>query len=183
MSRRLPRVLIAVPVVVAATIAAGMLGVASGEGPAGSTASRAVSVEGVGTIPVGSDDTAAQATAVYREAMAKALADAQAKAAFLAEKAGGSAGAAVSVVEDGGYIECTSAGSEYASYEGEQPDFGYGRSTTVAAAPESAASKGAAPGPTVSHRPKTKHRHKARKAAAATRCNLTANVSVVYGLA
>jgi len=174
-------VLIAVPVLAAAAIAAGMLGVASGEGPVGSTASRAVSVEGVGTIAIGSDDTAAQATAVYREAMAKALADAQAKAAFLAEKAGGSAGAAVSVVEDGGYIECTSAGSEYAGYEGEQPDFGYGRSTVVAT-PEVAASKGAAPRPTVSHRPRVKRRHKARKAAA-TRCNLTANLSVVYGLA
>jgi len=180
MGRRLRWALIVVPVVAVAAVAAGMLGVASGEGPAGSTAVRSVSVEGVGTASIGSDDTAAQATAVYREGMAKALADAQAKAAFLAEKAGGSVGAAVSVVEDGGYIECSAPGAEYFDYEGEQPDFGYGRNPSVAAAaPESAASKSA---PTVSHRPKVKRRHKARKASAA-RCSLTADVSVVYGLA
>ena len=54
----------------AAAIALGMLGVASGEGPAGSTAARSLSVEGVGTLPIGVADTAAQATAVYREGMA-----------------------------------------------------------------------------------------------------------------
>ena len=180
MKGRLRWLLVLVPVL-AALVAAGTLGVASGEGPVGSTAARSVSVEGVGTVPIGNGDTAAQATASYREGMAKALADAQAKAAFLAEKAGGSTGAAVSIVEDGGYIECSAPGSEYFDYEGEQPDFGYGRSPTIAAAPENALSK-SAPAPTVSHRPKVKRRHKARKATA-VHCSLTANVSVVYGLA
>ena len=181
MSRRLRWTLIVVPAIAAAAVAAGMLGVASGEGPVGSTAARSVSVEGVGTVPIGNGDTAAQATAVYREGMAKALADAQVKAAFLAEKAGGSVGAALNIVEDGGYIECSAPGSEYFDYEGEQPDFGYGRSLSVAASPENALSK-SAPAPTVSHRPKLKRRRRARKASV-VRCSLTADVSVVYGLA
>ncbi len=181
MGRRLRWALPAILAIAVAAVAASMLGVASGEGPVGSSAARSVGVEGVGTVPIGNGDTAAEATAVYREGMAKALADAQAKAAFLAEKAGGSVGAAVSIVEDGGYIECSAPGSEYFDYEGEQPDFGYGRSLTAVAAPQSAASKGAA-APTVSHRPKVKRRHRARKATAA-RCSLTANVAVVYGLA
>lgn len=179
MKSRSRRLVILVGTLALAVVGAGMLGVASGEGPVGSTATRRVSVQGTGTVPIGDGDTAAQATAVYREGMAKALADAQAKAAFLAEKAGGSVGAAVSIVEDGGYIECSAPGSEYVSYEGEQPDFGYGRTPSEAATPESAAVKSA---PTVSHRPKVGRRHKAKKAAA-THCSLTADVSVLYGLA
>ncbi|MCW3032423.1 MAG: hypothetical protein QOK19_254 [Solirubrobacteraceae bacterium] len=166
----------------AAAIALGMLGVASGEGPAGSTAARSLSVEGVGTVPIGIADTAAQATGVYREGMAKALTDAQAKAAFLAEKSGAPLGAVGSLVEDGGYIECTGVeGPNYSGYEGEQPDFGYGRAPIAAAAPLGASVKGTS-APTVSHRPKVKRkRHTAHKAASA-RCNLTANVSAVYAL-
>ena len=182
MRRRLLPVVIIVTLLASAAVAASMLGVASGEGPVGSTASRSVSVQGVGVVPIGAEDTAAQATAVYREGIAKALADGQAKAAFIAEKAGGALGAAVSIVEDGGYIECSSPGSGYASYEGEQPDFGYGRTPVTAAAPEGlATSKGTSSAPSVSHRPKVKRRHRAKKATAA-HCNLTANVSVVYGL-
>lgn len=173
--------LIAIPVLAVAAIAAGMLGVASGEGPVGSSGARTVSVQGVGVVPIGIADTAAQADAVYREGIAKALADAQSKAAFIAAQAGGSAGAAVSITEDGGYIECSAPGSEYLNYEGEQPDFGYGRTPTLAAAPVGNA-KDVASAPTVSHRPKVKHRRKAKKATAA-HCNLSANVSVIYGLA
>jgi hypothetical protein len=183
MSGRHRAALIAVLIVAAAAIAAGMLGVASGEGPAGSTAARTVSVEGAGTVPIGIADSAAQATAVYREGMAKALTDAQAKAAFLAEKSGVSLGAVVTLVEDGGYIECSGPeGREYGSYEGEQPDFGYGRSPIAAAAPLSATSKGTA-APTVPHKPKAKKRRRIAHKASASRCNLTADISAVYALA
>jgi len=165
----------------AVAVAAGMLGIASGEGPAGSTAARTISVEGVGTVPIGPLDSAAQATAVYREGMARALADGQTKAAFLSEKSGAALGVALSIVEDGGYIECTGAeGQPYNEYEGEQPDFGYGRTASPAAAPQAPAAANGTAGPTVSHRPKARHkRHKAKQATAG-RCNLTANVSLVY---
>ncbi|HEX9480827.1 MAG TPA: SIMPL domain-containing protein, partial [Solirubrobacteraceae bacterium] len=149
---------------------------------AGSTAARSVGVEGVGTVPIGTADSAAQATSVYREGMAKALIDAQAKAAFLAEKSGVSLGAVVSLVEDGGYIECSGPeGREYGGYEGEQPDFGYGRSP-IAAAPLSASAKGTA-APTVSHKPRAKKRRRSAHRASASRCNLTADVSALYALA
>ncbi len=182
MTLRRRTVLIAAPIAAAGAIAAGMLGVATGEGPAGSTAARTVSVEGVGIVPIGVDDNSAQATAVYREGMAKALSDGQSKAAFLAEKSGVALGAVVSIVEDGGYIECTGGeGESFGGYEGEQPDFGYGRTPSPVAAPVSSTPKGAS-APTVSHRPKPHHkRHKAHKATA-IRCNLTANVSAIYAL-
>jgi hypothetical protein len=181
MSARRRAVLVVVLTGAVAAIAVGMLGVASGEGPAGSTSARTLSVEGVGTLTIGASDTAAQATAVYREGMAKALADAQNKASFLAEKSGAPLGAVVSIVEDGGYIECTGVeGQSYGGYEGEQPDFGYGRNPTVVAAPVGASVKSTS-APTVSHRPKAKRKHKAHKATAG-RCNLTADVSAVYAI-
>jgi hypothetical protein len=174
-----------------AAIAAVTLGAASGEGPAGSTAARRLSVQGVGTLPIGVGDSAAQATAVYREGMAKALADGQAKAAFLAEKSGIPLGAAVTIVEDGGSIECTGAYEEegsaaYARYEGEQPDFGWGHDPGVLVGPSGSAvapTSSVAPARGVSHRPKAKKRKKAHKASTSTvRCNLTANVSAIYAL-
>ncbi len=169
---------------VVAALAIGLLGVASGEGPAGSTATRTVSVEGIGVVPIGTSDTAAQATVVYREAMAKALADGQAKAAFLAEKAGVALGAVTSMVEDGGSIECTSLdGREYEGYEGEQPDFGYGRSPVAAAAPVANSLAKGTQAPTVSHRPKVRpHRHASARKASAAKCNLTASVAAIYAL-
>lgn len=191
MTRRRKAVLLGVALTLAAALTAMMLGVASGEGPAGSTAPRTISVGGVGTVPIGIKDKASEATAVYREGMAKALLDAQAKASFLAEKSGGAVGTAISVVEDGGSIECTGAYEEegsaaYVRYEGEQPDFGWGRDPGVvpgssgAVAPTSAAATKKA----VSHRPKAKKRKRrpaAKKAATSTaKCNLTAEVDAIY---
>jgi hypothetical protein len=177
-------ILIGVPVCAAAAAAAGMLGVASGEGPTGTATPRTISVQGVGTVPIGARDDAATATATYREGAAKALADAQAKASFLAGRAGVTITAVQSLAEDGGYIECSSPTSEYASYEGQQPDFGFASAPSVIAGAGAAApSAGLKASPQVSHRPRVKHKkHPAAKKAAATSCNLTAQVSVVYAL-
>jgi hypothetical protein len=172
---------------VAALVAVSMLGVASAEAPTGSASARTLSVEGVGTLPVGSHDSAAAATAAYREGMAKALVDGQSKAVFLAEKSGAALGAVVSIVEGGGYIECTGTSTEYAEYEGEQPDFGQGvqPSSVSAATPDAAASPEEEKASSrVSHRPKRKHKKRpvAKKASAAASCTLTANVSLVYAI-
>ena len=158
-----------------------MLGVASGEGPTGTATPRTISVQGTGTLPIGARDDAATATATYREGAAKALVDAQAKASFLASKAGVTITAVQSIGEDGGYIECSSATSEYAEYEGAQPDFGYAPAPSVPAAAGVSAptAKGA---PHVSHRPKARRKKPAAHKAAATSCNLTAQVSVLYAL-
>ena len=121
-------------------------------------------------------------TATYREGAAKALADAQTKASFLASHAGVTITAVQSIGEDGGYIECSSPTSEYAEYEGAQPDFGY------ASVPSFGVSSGAvapaaqsAPAKRVSHRPRIKRKPAAKKASA-TSCNLTAQATVVYAL-
>jgi hypothetical protein len=117
--------------------------------------------------------------------MAKALADAQTKGVFLATNSGTTLGGALTVTEQGGYIECADP-SGYAEYQGEQPDFGYGLQVNVtpdkedAAAPEAASSVGSSR--QVSHRPKVKSKHPVAKKAAVTSCNLTAQVAVVYGV-
>jgi hypothetical protein len=173
---------------VVALVAVSMLGVASAEAPTGSTSARTLSVEGVGTLPVGSRDSAAAATAAYREGMAKALVDGQSKAAFLAEKSGAALGAVVSIVEGGGYIECTGTSTEYAEYEGEQPDFGQGSQplSVSTAAPEAAATSPAKEesASRVSHKPKRKHKKHpvAKKSSVAASCTLTADVSLVYAI-
>ena len=60
MSGRRRTILVAVPVCATAAIAAGMLGVASGEGP--SASARTLAVQGTGTVPIGARDDAASAT-------------------------------------------------------------------------------------------------------------------------
>lgn len=191
MGRRGRAILIAV-LVLAAAIVAGTIGIAAGEGPAGSTASRSVDVQGVGVVPIPPKATAAQATAVYREGQAKALADGQAKAQFLAEKEGVALGVPVTTVEDGGSIECSGwvegeGYSRYVPYEGEQPDFGVARITSSGSGSGPAVLGTAAPAPAaanrVAHRPKGKRRHTAKKAAAsAPGCNLTAEITLGYAL-
>jgi uncharacterized protein YggE len=181
------RALAAILTVVAVLFAANMLGVAVAEAPT-VAALRTISVQGTATLPIGQDDKAAEATAVYREATAAAIVDGQSKAAFLAGKLGSSLSAVQSVVEDGGYINCTAAGeTEYAEYEGEEPDFGYGRQTNVGAvvptsvaAPSKESSSGATPKPRLKKR---KHRHTTAKKAAAGSCKLQAQVSLIYAIA
>lgn len=161
--------------------AANMLGVAVAEAPTG-TATRTVSVQGIANLPIGQSDSAAEATNVYREAMAAAVNDGQSKASFLATKVGATASQIQSVVEDGGYIQCTAPGeSSYAQYEGEEPDFGSAPRALVAAPSAASASPAvgvAAPGA----RPKHKRKRAKAKRAVAGSCKLTAQVSLVYTL-
>jgi len=185
MGRRSKLILIGA-VAAVALLAAALLGVAAGEGPAGSSSARNVDVEGVGVVPIPAKATAAQATAVYREGMAKALADGQAKAQFIAEHEGVALGVPVTTVEDGGSIECSGyvegAGfSRYVGYEGEQPDFGVARITSSGSGTPAPAFSGAAvkSAPHVSHRPKGKH---PAKKASATSCELTAELTLGYAL-
>jgi uncharacterized protein YggE len=172
----------AIAVLATALIAVGVLSVASAEttpapAPAASSPVRTVSVEGVASEALAAEASAATATAAYRQGMADAISDGQAKAQFLAEKAGGTLGAPQSVSEGGGSIEC----SEGQEYLGAQPDFGNGSDVRVFA-PESAA---ASPTP-LAHKPAAKHhkkKHKAKaKAAVAGSCTLSTQVAIVYQL-
>jgi hypothetical protein len=178
-----------IPIVVAGMAATGLLAggvlvlAAEAETTSSSTPQttaplRTVSVQGVATAPVISTASAEMATAAYRQAMAAAIADGQAKAQFLAEKAGATVGQVQSIGEGGGYIQCP----EGVEYEGTQPDFGSGGPVFEAAgAVAPAARSGAAP--TV-HKVKTQHhrkRHVAKKSAAAS-CTLSTQVVLVYQL-
>jgi hypothetical protein len=179
------RTLAAILAVVAALFAANMLGVAVAEAPTVTTL-RTVSVEGVATLPIGQFANGGEATAVYREGQANAINDAQAKAGFLAAKVGGSQGPAQSVVEGGGYIGCRGGDEEegsYAEYGGVEPDFGRASApnvvnNTTAVAP----AKGVALGQRVKPKRRKHKRPKAKKAATAVSCTLTAQVSLVYTL-
>lgn len=159
---------------------ANMLGVATAEAPT-VTPTRTLSVQGVATVPIGQRDSAAEATAVYRQGMAAAVTDGQSKAEFLAGKVGSAPGAIQSVIEGGGYIECNGGEeSEYVHYEGEQPDFGTG--------PRSSGEVLSGSVPAIAHvkRGKVKHaKHKrpTAKKAASVGCVLTAQVSLIYAIA
>jgi Protein of unknown function (DUF541) len=166
-------------------IAAGMLGVASAEAPTTTTPPPTVSVQGVATEPIEQTASAATATAVYRQGMADAISDGQAKAQFLASKAGVTVGAVQSIVEGGGYIGCTSSEeSSNDEYQGAQPDFGspaVGAPSPVVSTPRAVTEAG--PGvrkPATKH--KRKHKKPAAKQASATTCTLSAQVSLVYTL-
>src|SRR5271155_3187497 len=83
------RVLIpATGVTVIALIAAGMLGVASAEAPTTASPPPTVSVQGVAVEPIEQSANSATATTVYRQGMAAAVADGQAKGQALASWAG-----------------------------------------------------------------------------------------------
>jgi Protein of unknown function (DUF541) len=144
--------------------------------PAPTPALRTVSVQGVASEPLASTSSAETATTVYRQAMAAAILDGQAKAQFLAEKAGTTLGQTQNIGEGGGYISCP----EGVEYQGGQPDFGSGSSSGVVAP---LAESRAAP-PTVHRAPpakKPRKRHSARKAAAES-CTLSTQVALVYQL-
>lgn len=167
--------------VAAVLFAASMLGVAVAEAPT-VTPPRTIGVQGVANLPIGQADNVQAATAVYREAMAAAVADGQAKASFLAGKVSAALGAVQSVAEDGGYISCSGGGeSGYAQYEGEQPDFGSAPGPRLLAGAAAPATTSA--GVTHARTPKRRKRKtpKAKKAATAS-CTLTAQVSLVYAI-
>jgi hypothetical protein len=177
-------------------IAAGLLGVASAEAPTTATPPPTVSVQGVATEPIEQSASAVTATAVYRQGMADSITDGQAKAQFLAGKAGVTLGSVQSIVEGGGYISCTSSDeSSNDEYQGAQPDFGSpgtGTSTPVFNTPR--ASTEATPGvrkPAAKHGKKKPKKPSAKQASAtttnattasATTCTLSTQVSLVYTL-
>ncbi len=179
------------PIVVAGMAAAGLLAggvlvlAAEAETTGSSTPStsaplRTVSVEGVANAPVASSASSETAIAAYRQAMAAAITDGQAKAQFLAEKTGATLGQVQSIGEGGGYIECPTG----VEYEGAQPDFGSDRGPVFAGTAAPVARAVASP---TNHtvkvkRPaaKPKHKRHAAKKSAAQSCTLSTQVALVY---
>jgi Protein of unknown function (DUF541) len=168
--------LAAVGSAVLATVLAGIIGAAAAEAPTG-TAVRTLNVQGVASAPIEQHATLAQADAAYRQAMGAALADGRSKAEFLAGSAGVALAAVQSIVEDGGYVGCTSESTEF-FYEGEQPDFGNGEA--VRPVPLAAAAKPSVQ--TVKKRRKKKKRKAAAKIAVAGSCQVHATVALGYAL-
>ena len=178
-----------IPVVIAGMAAAGLVAggvlvlAAEAETTSSSTPQttaplRTVSVEGVAKAPVATAASSEAAIAAYRQAMAAAIADGQAKAQFLAEKAGATLGQVQSIAEGGGYIQCP----EGVEYEGAQPDFGSNRGPVFAAAGAPAAKGRATP---TAHRAKPPAKHRKRRTAvksAAESCTVSTQVALVYQL-
>jgi hypothetical protein len=137
---------------------------------------RTVAVQGVATEPVEISASAATATAVYRQAMAGAIADGQTKAQYLAAKAGATLGAVQSIAEGGGYIGC----SGDLEYQGEQPDFGSSAApgNFVAAPVTSRPARPVKP----ARRPKGGKHRSAKRAGAVAPCKLSTQVSLVFAL-
>jgi Protein of unknown function (DUF541) len=146
--------------------------------PSTSAPLRTVSVEGVATAPVDSAASSEVAIAAYRQAMAAAITDGQAKAQFLAEKTGATLGQVQSIAEGGGYIGCPTG----VEYEGAQPDFGSARGEVFAA---EAAPAAKAPGAVNVHKASAKSKHHKRRSAkksAVESCTLSTQVTLVYQL-
>jgi hypothetical protein len=135
---------------------------------------RTVSVQGVANEPLDPAASAATATATYRQAMAAAIGDGQAKAQFLAEKAGATLGAVQDIGEGGGYIQCP----EGEEYQGGQPDFGYG--SAVIAGAESVPARSPAARPLHKAPAKPRHKQHSAKKAAAESCTLSTQIALVY---
>ncbi len=186
---RVKLALVAVLAAAAALAVANMIGVAVAEAPT-TTTLRTVSVEGIGTQPIAQNADAATATGVYRQAMAAAVTDGQSKAEFLTGKVGAALGAAQTITEDGGSIECSTGGGgeeDWQPYQGEQPDFGSARnagqvlsSTAPTPAAASVPSKESSSVQRSSKKRKKKHKRPVAKKATAAGCKLTAQVSLAY---
>ncbi len=135
-----------------------------------------MSVEGVAKAPVATAASSEAAIAAYRQAMATAITDGQAKAQFLAEKAGATVGQVQSIAEGNGYVECPGE----VEYEGAEPDFGSGRAAVFAAAPAARA-----PGTSKVHKAKPLAKHHKRRTAkksVAESCTVSTQVALVYQL-
>jgi hypothetical protein len=167
----------------AGLVAAGVLGVASAEGPtATTTPQRTASVQGVATESIDQHASTAAANAVYHQGLGDAVADGLGKAQLLAGKVGASLGPAQTVVEGGGFISCVGGGeSAAAEYEGAQPDFG-SPGISVASAPAAGRTGplGSARRPGVKRR--RVHRSPPAKTASGGSCTLSTQVSLVYPL-
>jgi hypothetical protein len=161
-----------------ALVVAGVLGVASAEGP-GTPPVRTVSVEGVGVAPIATQAGAAEADGAYRQAMANAVSDGQGKAEFLASKTGAALGAVQSITENGGWIQCN-GGEEGGFYEGAQPDFGSGGGPFPLGARGVAAPTGRAP---AVHSTPRRKRRRSSSAPTARRAALSCQVHAQVGLA
>ncbi len=173
-----------IPIVVAGMAATGLLAggvlvlAAEAETTSSSTPQttaplRTVSVQGVATAPVIPTASAETATAAYRQAMAAAIVDGQAKAQYLAEKAGATVGQVQSIAEGNGDIQCPGE----VEYEGAQPDFGSGGTFIVA--PEAAGR--AVPTIHRAKKPLAKHKRSAKKSATES-CTVSTQVALVYQL-
>lgn len=116
--------------------------------------------------------------------MAAAVLDGQSKAEFLTGKVGATLGAAQTVTEDGGGIECSSGGEEgWESYKGEEPDFGSARNAGQVLSSKAAPPAASAPSSAVKRTSAKRHRKHKRpvaKKATAAGCKLTAQVSLAY---
>ena len=151
--------------------------------PPASAPVRTVSVQGVANEPIDSTASAEAATTVYRQAMAAAITDGQAKAQFLAEKTGATLGQVHSIGEGGGDIQCP----EGEEYQGAQPDFGFAIGEVVGvASPTEAAGRTT---PTIHKAPTKKppvRKHRGRrgsaKKSAAEPCTLSTQIALVYEL-
>jgi hypothetical protein len=172
--------------VAAGLVLANMLGVAAAEAPTTATQMRTVSVDGVASVPVAQGANRAVATSAYREGMAAAIADGQSKAEFLASKTAATLGSVQSVVEGGGSIECTGGEeSGYIEYQGERPDFGSPSVSVEPAVAPRVSGSASAPSlhkPTVKHPKKKRKKKPSAKAATATTCMLSTDVTLVYAL-
>jgi uncharacterized protein YggE len=146
-----------------------------------------ISVVGIGRVPIAPMANAAEADAVYHQALVQAAADGLLKARLLAEASGAKVGPIEAISERGDKeIECKGATGESATYRGARPDSGAAEAPTLAvkpAVPPQPAKPAAARKRKRKVAGRKGHRFIARVAEnTATSCELTTGVSLIYDL-
>jgi hypothetical protein len=146
-----------------------------------------VSVVGVGHLPMPVTATAAEADSVYHQTLIQAVADGLLKARLLAAATSANVVAIEAISEDGNHLECKGAAGETAPYKGAEPDSGSAVLPLVAVEPTLPPTS-AKP---AHHKARKSPKHTARKTRrviarkaenAATSCELTSEVALIYSL-
>jgi hypothetical protein len=149
-----------------------------------------VGVVGVGRLPMPVSATPAEADSVYHQSLVQAVADGLLKAQLLAAATGAKVGPIEAIGEDGKHIECKDSVGEVATYKGAEPDFGSAVSPIVAVEP-TVPPKPATPAKPAHHKARKSRTEIARKTRkiiakkaenAATSCELTTEVALIYNL-
>jgi hypothetical protein len=147
-----------------------------------------VSVDGVANVAISQYASSTEADAVYREGLTAAIKDGLGKADFLATATGATVGAVQQILERGSSVECVSpseegSGTEYASYDGAQPDSGSFEASSGVFSGASAplVARAVVSHPTAKKKHKKKHhRPVAKKSSTSAKCTLSTQVELTY---
>lgn len=141
-----------------------------------------VLVDGTATVAISKTATSAEAQAAYGQAFAASVSNGHEQAEFVANQVGAHVGSLQQITPRGGFVDCFLPAEEGplregAPYEGAQPNFVWTENFGYTVAPVESAP---ATVPSVHKKRKKKHKHTAKKAVVAVRCEVSSRVLLSY---